>query len=166
MVLPVRGRGRTYSRSAAQVSHQEVISLAAVARPSYDNGGNRLFDGMVGIYTLTVQRPKQRNRAGTKKMLCGEANRETYKQKLMGEVFPDIRLKLTATGGIVFNQQDHGLGHLIDNYPEKWRRHARVRVEYRAHQTTAQTRTPSTLDFSTPSSSCMTAPLRERLMTS
>eukprot|EP00903_Cladosiphon_okamuranus_P013263 g12367.t1 len=39
----------------------KVMFLAAVARPRYDSGRNRQFDGKIGIYPFTVQRAAQRN---------------------------------------------------------------------------------------------------------
>ncbi|CAM9791020.1 unnamed protein product, partial [Pylaiella littoralis] len=95
--------------------------LAAVARPRYDSSRNRQFDGKIGIYPFTVQRPAQpnsRNReAGTMVTHCVEVNRATYKGKLINNVFLDIRAKFPAAH-TVFAQQDNAPGHRVMADPE------------------------------------------------
>ncbi|CAM9488852.1 unnamed protein product, partial [Ectocarpus sp. 6 AP-2014] len=99
----------------------KVMFLAAVARPRYDSGRNRQFDGKIGIYPFTVQRAAQRNSrnraAGTMVTHSVEVNRATYKEKLINNVFPDIRAKFPASS-IIFAQQDNAPGHRPPNSPD------------------------------------------------
>ncbi|CAN0455456.1 unnamed protein product, partial [Pylaiella littoralis] len=94
----------------------KVMFLAAVARPRYDSGRNRQFDGKIGIYPFTVQRAAQRNSrnraAGTMVTHSVEVNRATYNEKLINNVFPDIRAKFPASP-IIFAQQDNAPGHRV-----------------------------------------------------
>ena len=92
--------------------------LAAVA-PRYDSSSrNRQFDGKIGIsiYPFTVQRAAQRNSrnraAGTMETHSVEVNRATYKEKLINNVFPDIRAKFPASP-IIFAQQDNPVNFTI-----------------------------------------------------
>ncbi|CAN0514412.1 unnamed protein product, partial [Ectocarpus sp. 12 AP-2014] len=99
----------------------KVMFLAAVARPRYDTGRNRHFDGKIGIYPFTEQRAAQRNSrnraAGTMVTHCVEVNRATYKEKLINNVFPDIWAKFPAVS-TVHAQQDNAPGHRVMQDPD------------------------------------------------
>eukprot|EP00903_Cladosiphon_okamuranus_P013516 g12588.t1 len=99
----------------------KVMFLAAVARPRYDFGRNRQFAGKIGINPFTVQRAAQRNSrnraAGTMVTHSVEVNRTTYKEKLIDNVFPDIRVKFPASP-IIFAQQDNAPGHRVLEDPD------------------------------------------------
>eukprot|EP00903_Cladosiphon_okamuranus_P017611 g16221.t1 len=99
----------------------KVMFLAAVARPRYDPGRNRQFDGKIGIYPFTEQRAAQRNSrnraAGTVVTYPVEVIRTTYKDKLINSVFPDIRAKFPSSS-IIFAQQDNAPGHRVLDDPD------------------------------------------------
>ncbi|CAN0083821.1 unnamed protein product, partial [Pylaiella littoralis] len=98
----------------------KVMFLAAVARPRFDTGRNRQFDGKIGIYPFTEQRAAVRNSrnraAGTMVTYSVEVNRETYTEKLIINVFPDIAAKFPASP-IVYAQQDNAPGHRVTADP-------------------------------------------------
>ena len=82
----------------------KVMFLAAVARPRFDSSRNRQFDGNIGIYAFTVQRAAQRNSrkrsAGTMVTYSVDVSRATHTQKLINDVFPDIRAKFPAVSTV------------------------------------------------------------------
>ena len=109
-------------RKVQHKSHvTKVMFLAAVARPRFDPSRNRQFDGKIGIYPFTEQRAAQRNSrnraAGTMATHSVEVNRATYKEKLIDNVFPDIRAKFPAVS-TVFAQQDNAPGHRVMADPD------------------------------------------------
>ncbi|CAM9323168.1 unnamed protein product [Pylaiella littoralis] len=87
--------------------------LAAVARPRYDSSRNRQFDGKIGIYPFTVQRPAQRN--GRKQ---------------------GGRWAKFQAAHIVFAQQDNAPGHRVMADPDVMT--AAGGGEDRAHQPTSK----------------------------
>ncbi|GJZ05793.1 hypothetical protein Tco_0539586 [Tanacetum coccineum] len=98
--------------------------LAAVARPRYDDFGNKVFSGKIGIFPLTTLEPAKRsskNRVAgtleTKPILS--VTKDVTRLWLIEKVLPAIRAKWpTSHTGPIFIQQDNAKPHIAVNDSE------------------------------------------------
>lgn len=97
----------------------KVMFLAAMARPRFDEEGNEVFDGKIGIFPFVTLRPAQRkskNRdAGTLELKASTSvKREDIKAFLIEKVLPNIQEKWPKEdrGKTIFIQQDNARTHV------------------------------------------------------
>lgn len=73
----------------------KVMFLTAVARPRFDNGRNKWFNGRIGLWPFVETRPALRdskNRPkGTMETKCVSVDRAEMRQRIVEDVFPAIR---------------------------------------------------------------------------
>ena len=102
----------------------KIMFLAAVARPRYDDFGNEVFSGKIGIFPLTTLEPAKRsskNRVAgtleTKPILS--VTKDVTRLWLIEKVLPAIREKWpTSHSGPIFIQQDNAKPHIAVNDSE------------------------------------------------
>ncbi|KAK9705642.1 hypothetical protein RND81_07G072700 [Saponaria officinalis] len=102
----------------------KVMFLTAVSRPIYEENGDILFDGKIGIFPLTFTSPAKRNsrnrRAGTMETKPIESiNKVVIKDFLINKVIPAIKMKWpeSANKNIII-QQDNATPHIHGNDPD------------------------------------------------
>ncbi|KAK9725658.1 hypothetical protein RND81_05G160500 [Saponaria officinalis] len=96
----------------------EVMFLVAVSRPTYEENGDVLFDGKLGIWPFTYQEPAKRNSknrvAGTMVTKAIESiNKQVTKDTLINLLIPAIKQKWPASASKEITiQQDNVKPHL------------------------------------------------------
>ncbi|ETV81167.1 hypothetical protein H257_05754 [Aphanomyces astaci] len=97
--------------------HNKVMFLCAVARPRFDVGRNRIFDGRIGMWPFVVKEPAQRsskNRPRGRLVTQPQTvTSEVYLRMLTTKVIPAIQMKmpLAMKRSTVFIQQDNARPH-------------------------------------------------------
>ena len=108
-------------RKVIHKSHiPKIMFLAATARPRYDNDGNCVFDGKIGIWPIVSREPARRNSvnrpAGTIITKPLNVNNNIYRQMLMEKVVPAIKSRFPhCRNRTVFIQQDGAGAHISSN---------------------------------------------------
>ncbi|KAJ0091554.1 hypothetical protein Patl1_14601 [Pistacia atlantica] len=97
----------------------KVMFLAAVTRPRFDESGNELFSGKIGIFPFINKEPARRsskNRsAGTMETkTINSINKEIYRSYIIEKLLPAIRDKWPRidAGSPIFIQQDNAKPHI------------------------------------------------------
>ncbi|KAJ0013448.1 hypothetical protein Pint_20864 [Pistacia integerrima] len=97
----------------------KVMFLAAVTRPRFDESGNELFYGKIGIFPFINKEPARRsskNRsAGTMETkTINSINKEIYRSYIIEKLLPAIRDKWPRidAGSPIFIQQDNAKPHI------------------------------------------------------
>ncbi|KAJ0024149.1 hypothetical protein Pint_07824 [Pistacia integerrima] len=97
----------------------KVMFLAAVTRPRFDESGNELFSGKIGIFPFINKEPARRsskNRsAGTMETkTINSINKEIYRSYIIEKLLPAIRDKWPRidAGSPIFMQQDNAKPHI------------------------------------------------------
>lgn len=105
----------------------KVMFLAAMARPRFDEEGNEIFSGKIGIFPFAKMQPAKRgskNRAaGTMELKpMTSIKREDIKELLIGKVLPRIRERWPQVdfGKTIYIQQDNAPTH-VDPSDEDFR---------------------------------------------
>ncbi|XP_065877171.1 uncharacterized protein [Euphorbia lathyris] len=103
----------------------KVMFLAAVARPRFDENGNVIFSGKIGLFPLVTQEPAKRtsaNRvAGTMETKpITSVNRQVIRRYLIDKVLPAIREKWPREDlrNPIYIQQDNARTHINSNDDE------------------------------------------------
>lgn len=103
----------------------KVMFLVAMARPRFDDEGNELFDGKIGVFPLVFKQPAQRrskNReAGTletKPIIS--VTRDVLRACLIEQVIPTIKAKWPQedSRNTIYIQQDNARTHVDPNDEE------------------------------------------------
>ncbi|KAF0704090.1 hypothetical protein AaE_015111 [Aphanomyces astaci] len=93
----------------------KVMFLAAVARPQYDDAGNLIFDGKIGMWPFVTSTPAirtSRNRpAGTMVTTLVNVNAEEYQNFVLNRVLPAIKAKMPSVSKRVVIQHDNASPH-------------------------------------------------------
>ncbi|KAK9664370.1 hypothetical protein RND81_14G036800 [Saponaria officinalis] len=96
----------------------KIMFMAAVARPRYNEDGDVLFDGKIGIFPFIYEEEAKRSSKNREKgtmvtKLIESINKEVVKQCLLEKVIPTIKAKwpLDASGKI-WIQQDNAKPHI------------------------------------------------------
>ncbi|XP_056845974.1 uncharacterized protein LOC130497082 [Raphanus sativus] len=96
----------------------KVMFLAAMAHPRFDEEGNELFDGKIGIFLFVTLEPKRNSKnrdAGTLVLKASTlVKREDIKAFLIENVLPNIQEKWPKEdrGKTIFIQQDNARTHV------------------------------------------------------
>ncbi|CAA7037110.1 unnamed protein product [Microthlaspi erraticum] len=103
----------------------KVMFLAAMARPRFDEEGNEIFSGKIGMFPfVTMQEAQRRSRnreAGTMELKPMDSiKREDIKRCLIEKVLPNIRERWPTEdfGKTIFIQQDNARTHVDVNNEE------------------------------------------------
>lgn len=103
----------------------KVMFLVAMARPRFDDEGNDIFSGKIGVFpfvTMEAARRRSRNRdAGTLEIKpITSVKRDTIKTYLINEVIPKITScwPKEDLGKTIFIQQDNARTHVDPNDAE------------------------------------------------
>ena len=108
-------------RKVVHKSHvQKIMFLAATARPRFDNDGNCIFDGKIGIWPIVTRAPAARNSvnrpAGTMVTKPRNVTREIYREMLLEQVIPAIKNRFPHNRNReVCIQQDGAGAHISSN---------------------------------------------------
>ncbi|XP_062205229.1 uncharacterized protein LOC133907240 [Phragmites australis] len=103
----------------------KVMFLAAIARPRFDDQGNEMFSGKIGIFPFTYTEPAQRSSVNrpagtmvTKPM--PSVNKQTIRSYLIDKVMPTIKQKWPIEDSThpIFIQQDNARTHIDPNDEE------------------------------------------------
>ena len=91
--------------------------LAATARPRYDDDGNCIFDGKIGIWPIVKRTPALRNSAnrpaGTMVTTPLNVSQRLYRQMLLEKVIPAIKDRFPHhRNRTVIIQQDGASAHI------------------------------------------------------
>ncbi|KAK9683873.1 hypothetical protein RND81_10G171000 [Saponaria officinalis] len=102
----------------------KIMFLAAVARPTYKENGDVLFDGKIGIFPFTFEEPAKRNSknraVGTMVTKAVESvNRDVMKEYFINKLIPALKTKWpqSASKNIII-QQDNAKPHVKSNDPD------------------------------------------------
>ncbi|KAL2893707.1 Transposable element Tc3 transposase [Bienertia sinuspersici] len=102
----------------------KIMFLAAVAKPLYNEQGELIWDGKIGIFPFTYKEPAKRNSknrmAGTMETKAMQSiTQEVMRHKFIHELLPAIKEKwprhLSST---VWIQQDNAKPHIMGDDPE------------------------------------------------
>ncbi|KAL7158342.1 hypothetical protein ABFS83_02G136600 [Erythranthe nasuta] len=103
----------------------KVMFLVAIARPRFDEQGNVLFSGKIGVFPFVTQEPARRtsvNRvAGTMETKpITSVNRDVIRSYLIDKVIPAIKEKWPREDSRypIFIQQDNARSHISQNDDE------------------------------------------------
>jgi len=101
----------------------KVMFLTAVARPRYDYKTRKIWDGKIGIWPFThqveAQRTSRNRPAGTMETKSLNVDKATFKDYIVGKVFPAIKEKWPGRKkGHIWIQQDNAKPHFGSDDPE------------------------------------------------
>ncbi|KAL7087657.1 hypothetical protein ACP275_13G081300 [Erythranthe tilingii] len=97
----------------------KVMFLVAIARPMFDEQGNEIFSGKIGVFPLVTREPAKRNSvnrvAGTlETKLIASVKRDVIRSFLIEKVIPTIKEKWPTEDSRypIFIQQDNARTHI------------------------------------------------------
>jgi AraC-like DNA-binding protein len=103
---------------------EKVMFLCVVGRPRFDEDGNCIFDGKIGMFPFVTEKPAERrsgNRPrGTMETKTRNVTRAVSREFLIEKVLPAIKEKwpLEDRWSPIFIQQDNAKTHVSPNDPE------------------------------------------------
>jgi len=94
----------------------KIMFLAAVARPRFDRGRNKKFDGKLGVWPFVVEvaakRTSKNRPAGTLELKEVNVDRAAYTSMLKDKLVPAILAKWPRDQKVVLLRQDNASAHL------------------------------------------------------
>ena len=99
----------------------KVMFLAAVARPQFNDNGECVFDGKIGMWPFVHKVPAKRTsvnqKKGTIETKCLSVTKEVYEDFLVNKVIPAIWDKFPCTRSrgkdVIYIQHDNPNSHRV-----------------------------------------------------